>query len=422
MSEQPNSKRDMPLDELGILSAGQVRRLEAHWITTLEQFLSLGANADRRRCGADLLAASTEDIEGLLAQARALAPELADQAVAYPYEDYLGCLAPPEDAQATFVLPAELAEAPLPDEADLTGLMAPIRDQGRRGTCVAFSCTAMREYLTARNDCDLSEQFLYWSCKQRDGYFGEGTYLHTATDALLDGGVCLEADWPYNPHRVDGNEGQGPPPPGAAAAAMEFRLAEVFCLVARPNSQTPLRPFKVCLSGSGGDSPRPVALAVPLFDSFFNQATRRTGRVTMPLPGESARGGHAMCIVGYKDDSAVPGGGFFIVRNSWGEGWAYNCDYGPGHALLPYRYIEKHCWEAYSGHAQPTARAARTTTRAGAIGAGLDYGHCSACGKRILTRLDIAGRCASNGCDGTICNTCWTAHERRHCSGHSGQM
>ena len=59
----------------------------------------------------------------------------------------------------------------------------------------------------------------------------------------------------------------------------------------------------------------------------------------MPLPGEDTRGGHAMCMVGYQDDAAAPGGGFFIVRNSWGEGWAYACDYGAGHALIPYDYI-----------------------------------------------------------------------------------
>ena len=418
MSEQPDSKRDMPLDELGILSAEQVRRLGSHWITTLEQFLALGANAQRRRCGAGLLATSTRDVEGLLDQARALAPELADQAVAYPYEDYLGCLAPPEDVQATAVLPAELAEQSLPDEADLTGRMAPVRDQGRRGTCVAFAGAALREYLTGRGDCDLSEQLLYWSCKERDGYPGEGTYLHAGVEALLETGICLEADWPYNPSSVDGNEGQGPPPGGARAAAMEFVMDEALCLVPRPSAPKALRPFKVFL---GGESPRPVALAVPLFDSFFSQPTRRTGRVIMPLPGESVRGGHAMCIVGYKDDQAVPGGGFFIVRNSWGEGWAYNCQYGPGHALLPYRYVEDHCWEAYSGHAMPAGRAGRTK-RARAAGASLDYGHCSACGKRILTRLDIAGHCGSNGCDGTICNTCWTVHGQRHCSGHSAHM
>ena len=32
-------------------------------------------------------------------------------------------------------------------------------------------------------------------------------------------------------------------------------------------------------------------------------------------------GGHAILIVGYTDDTSVPGGGYFSVKNSWGKGW-----------------------------------------------------------------------------------------------------
>ena len=32
-------------------------------------------------------------------------------------------------------------------------------------------------------------------------------------------------------------------------------------------------------------------------------------------------GGHAILIVGYTDDPSVDGGGYFIVKNSWGTSW-----------------------------------------------------------------------------------------------------
>ena len=35
----------------------------------------------------------------------------------------------------------------------------------------------------------------------------------------------------------------------------------------------------------------------------------------------SYQGGHAILIVGYADDSSLPGGGYFTVKNSWGTGW-----------------------------------------------------------------------------------------------------
>jgi len=46
-----------------------------------------------------------------------------------------------------------------------------------------------------------------------------------------------------------------------------------------------------------------------------------------------------MILVGYQDDVAVPGGGYFMVRNSWGEGWASESDLAAGYARLPYKYI-----------------------------------------------------------------------------------
>jgi hypothetical protein len=42
---------------------------------------------------------------------------------------------------------------------------------------------------------------------------------------------------------------------------------------------------------------------------------------------------------------------------------------------------------------------------------------CGSCGKRLLTALDLAGRCQYGGCHEPICNACW--NQLRHtCSGH----
>ena len=46
-------------------------------------------------------------------------------------------------------------------------------------------------------------------------------------------------------------------------------------------------------------------------------------------------GGHAMLLVGYEDDGSMPGGGAFIVRNSWGGNWGED-----GYGKIPYAYIE----------------------------------------------------------------------------------
>jgi hypothetical protein len=53
--------------------------------------------------------------------------------------------------------------------------------------------------------------------------------------------------------------------------------------------------------------------------------------------------------VGYVDDDTVPGGGFFIVRNSWGAAWAADSPEGAGHALMPFEYVERFAVESFTG-------------------------------------------------------------------------
>jgi len=44
--------------------------------------------------------------------------------------------------------------------------------------------------------------------------------------------------------------------------------------------------------------------------------------------------GHCVALIGYKDDPAIPGGGSFLFRNSWGAGWADG-----GYASMPYELL-----------------------------------------------------------------------------------
>jgi hypothetical protein len=46
---------------------------------------------------------------------------------------------------------------------------------------------------------------------------------------------------------------------------------------------------------------------------------------------------HSVCIVGYKDDTSMPEGGFWIIKNSWGAGWRDG-----GYGFMKYGDVEKH--------------------------------------------------------------------------------
>lgn|GEM_PF-1433343 len=239
--------------------------------------------------------------------------------------------------------PAGAFENRLPHAIRLVDRMQPVRDQGERGTCVAFASVALREFLLQQPE-DLSEQFLYWACKELDGFPGAGTYIHTAMSVLAEYGVCRETDWPYNPKQT-ANEGQGPPPHGARDAAKAYRLAS-----ARTVEPGLVLHYKHVLAGEGGKGGMPVTFGVLVFNSWYmSRETHRTGKITLPLPGEEPVGGHAMCVVGYVDDDTVPGGGYFIVRNSWGAKWAAESPEAAGHALMPYEYVERFAMEAFTG-------------------------------------------------------------------------
>jgi C1A family cysteine protease len=58
-------------------------------------------------------------------------------------------------------------------------------------------------------------------------------------------------------------------------------------------------------------------------------------------------GGHAVCVVGYGEDDDFAGGGFFIVRNSWGTSWAAKSAFEPGYGTIPFAYVARHGWEAF---------------------------------------------------------------------------
>lgn len=79
--------------------------------------------------------------------------------------------------------------------------MPPVRDQGERGTCLAFAVTAAHEVARAHVMGiveDLAEETLYWGCKQIDGDTDDGTYLDSTVVALRQWGQPTESHWPYD--------------------------------------------------------------------------------------------------------------------------------------------------------------------------------------------------------------------------------
>lgn len=207
-----------------------------------------------------------------------------------------------------------------PEGADLRSLLPPVRDQGQRGTCVAFAVTAAHEVARAAGAAvseDLSEEALFWGCKVIDGNWRPGTSFGSAAAALQSTGQPLEAIWPYDPRRREGTPYNPPSTPTADWHRSDLGTASVD-----------LAPVRAAL-----DTGLPVVLGLAVFDTLFMPSP--TGRIAPPPAGSPARGRHAVLAVGHDADA-------LLIRNSWGTTWALG-----GYGWLSNDYAERHVLEAW---------------------------------------------------------------------------
>lgn len=340
-------KQGTPLTDITGFPVDLADRLAGLWITTADEFYS-AADGDGALGLAEYLGVSEDNVRAL---ADLVSPDVTMRAVGPVEFPGLGALDDEPGLDPSEAPAAAPGRGVLPTMVNLIDRMPPVRDQKNRGTCVAHACAAVREYLLgpdASTTANLSEQYLYWACKERDKWPGEGTWIKVAMEVLQAQGVCPEPVWPYNPNKIAGNEGQGPAPAGAAEAAGAFKITQGDILQARWVSA-----MKETLAAG-----KPVAFAVPVYRYWLVEPSKSTGDLRMPLANEQSIGGHAMAIVGYQDDPAVPGGGFFMIRNSWGEIWAKDSSLGAGYARLPYDFISQYSRSAYTATAPAAAKPA----------------------------------------------------------------
>jgi len=352
------SKPGTPLGQVGLLDSHHLQIMAALSVTTVEDLdgllhaaidnpmllASLMEGTDLTRLANDLVQAAGHPVRAV---------ELDQQLLAEGYG--LGAF-PPEAQRVDGVAPlldhpVELHRAAVAlgfeAQALAQNCLGPVRDQGTRGTCVAHAITALREYLYCRaskQHVDLSEQFAYWDCKRTDGFAARsGTWLRVASYLLVRDGICTEQDWSYVPSPIPGNEGQGPAPLNALVQAKPFAIPRAIALP--PSSVSALQ--------AAIKSDFPVAVSIPVFNSWFrNPQVRLDGNITMPLPNEVPVGGHAVLTVGFAVDQDYAGGGYFIIRNSWGTRWASQNSFAPGYGTLPFNYVANYTWEAYSADNQ----------------------------------------------------------------------
>lgn len=210
------------------------------------------------------------------------------------------------------------------EEVDLRYFFTPVKDQGKRNTCVAFAATAGHEYLR-KDGIDLSEEFLYWGCKRIDGQFlDNGTTLCSAISTLKNLGQAKEENWPYDPEYVISPQTYFPSNEAEIeASGNKVEYGERI-------------PIDINIVQKKIEEGYAIIIGVLLYKEFFEP---QNGLIEYPKKITSIFGKHAILVVGWNSSIA---NGVLIIRNSWGESWGVN-----GYGFLTYEYFIKNTVDAW---------------------------------------------------------------------------
>jgi hypothetical protein len=214
------------------------------------------------------------------------------------------------------------AAPPIPASKDLRSSWWKVADQGSTGSCVGWATadSVLRWHFVkngrlAREDL-LSPRFVWMASKETDPFLtrpttfieAEGTSLKAALDIARKFGTVRDAVLPF---------GSGKLYPGQANTF--YAIAAQRKILAYFNLRSNQTDWRIWLATMG-----PILTRLNVDDTWY-AATSNGGDLDEYLP-DTARGGHAVAIVGYRP-------GRFIVRNSWGTGWG---DGGFAYASLGY--------------------------------------------------------------------------------------
>lgn len=181
--------------------------------------------------------------------------------------------------------------------------LQPIRNQASCGSCWAFSVTAVTEslywikaYFQNNQFYDLAEQTLVSSCERAGscsgGYFSAFTYVR-------DEGLPVELDDPYTARNSSCKDGL------------------------RPVQK--IKEWKYVGSENGGPSTEQLKMAIYQYGPISVDVNGSFGSYSSGVyTGCGSTGtNHMVNLEGWVDDPAYDqnGGGYWIMRNSWGENW-----------------------------------------------------------------------------------------------------
>lgn len=235
---------------------------------------------------------------------------------------------------------------PLPESVSLLRFAPDRQNQGKQGSCVAWSSgyaarSIIESASTAQNPNSVafSPAFLY----NQIGLDGcQGSYLIRAMEFMTNKGAVPFNDFPY-----DENNCSRQPTSQMLSQAAQNRMHGFNRLTEDDGvSKLSLRAIKEHLAKDA-----PVVIGMMVGGSFMEGMVGR--KIWHPDNSDYRQlgfGGHAICVIGYDDRLE---GGAFQIMNSWGKEWGEN-----GIGWVRYNDFKQFVREAYGVDPMPKRGAA----------------------------------------------------------------
>lgn len=197
-------------------------------------------------------------------------------------------------------------------------LLGPVRNQGRRATCLAFTASDLNAL--SHSVGHLSVEYLcHHAVRAIPGWTSQdGLSVEAVFDAARSPGQPVEELYQYDSQNAN-----------LPFTAPSPSLAPLY---ASASQRRGLSAAEVMGEVQAG---RPIGIVVAVTNSLYRPAGDLVLFDPMVLPGQY----HAMVAVGIGVD-AVSGEPHLQLRNSWGPTWGVN-----GHAWISYSYLALHLVE-----------------------------------------------------------------------------
>lgn len=204
---------------------------------------------------------------------------------------------------------------------DIRDLIGPVRDQGRRPTCLAFAATAAHETHHQLRQL-LCPEWLYYHAVMRAGDPPDaGSTLNDTATVLSFDGQPEETHWPYC--------GDVLPYPWAPPLNPTVLYRADSSIIALD-----------CDGVRSALNKGVSTIFAMLTDQTLLDWSHRSGFpiITDTPPPYDNESGHAVLVVGHGELNSEP---HFLIRNSWGPGWGDD-----GHAWISEDYAKARVYGA----------------------------------------------------------------------------